>query len=293
MKFGMNVRNFGPSAGPAGLRSWAEFAENAGFSLLVLSDHIVLTPDVSEIYPAPFYDPFTACAWLSGLTTTLQLGTSVTVLPYRHPAQVARVSANIDQLSGGRFVLGVGVGWSRPEFEALGISFERRGPITDEYLAAITELLHNDTASFNGTDVAFENVATGPRPSNLPIWVGGSSAPAIRRAVQYADTWHPINADLQWLRDKGIPALHAAAAAADRPVPLLSPRMQIRLTSSPAGPERAPGTGTLDQVLGDLAEFAELGSDYLILDTNPDDPHDSRPLTADWGILETVVKQFR
>lgn len=289
MKLGINVRNFGPSAGPDGLRGWAEFAENTGFSLLVLSDHIALTPDVNETYPAPFYDPFTACAWLAGLTTTLQFGTSVTVLPHRHPAQVARVAANIDQLSGGRFVLGVGVGWSRPEFEALGISFDRRGEITDEYLAAIVELWHNDTASFTGKHVAFRDLTTGPRPTNLPIWVGGSSRAAIRRAIRYGDTWHPINPTLRWLRDTGIPTLHAAAA--DRPVPRVSPRIQIRLTSSPAGPDRAAGEGTLGQILGDIEEFTEIGSDYLILDTNPDDPHDTRPLTVDWQILETVAKQ--
>lgn len=290
MKLGINVRNFGPSAGPAGLRGWAEFAENSGFSLLVMSDHIVLTPDVNETYPAPFYDSFTACAWLAGLTTTLRLGTSVTVLPYRHPAQVARMAANIDQLSGGRFVLGVGVGWSRPEFEALGISFDRRGEITDEYLAVITSMWRNDEMSFAGRHVVLDNVTTGPRPANLPIWVGGSSGAAIRRAVKYGDAWHPINPDLRWLRDNGIPALHAAAGGA--PVPPVSPRMQIRLTSSPGGPDRPAGTGTLDQVRGDVAEFAALGADYLILDTNTDDPHDARPLTVDWEILETVGKPF-
>lgn len=290
MKLGFNVRNFGPSAGPDGLRGWAEFGENAGFSMLALSDHIVLTPDVRETYPAPFYDPFTACAWLAGITTTLRLGTSVSVLPYRHPAQVARIAANIDKFSGGRFVLGVGVGWSRPEFEALGVSFERRGEITDEYLAVITELWRNDTVSFAGKYVSFRDVDGGPRPTNLPIWVGGSARAAIRRAVRYGDTWHPINPDLRWLRDKGIPALRAAAG--DRPVPPMSPRMQIRLTSSPAGPDRAAGTGTLDQVRSDIEEFAALGSDYLILDTNPDDPHDTRPLSVDWHILETVAKPF-
>lgn len=290
MKLGINVRNFGPSAGPDGLRGWAEFAENTGFSLLVLSDHIVLTPDVTQTYPAPFYDSFTACAWLAGLTTTLQLGTSVTVLPYRHPAQVARVAANIDELSGGRFVLGVGVGWSRPEFAALGVPFEHRGEITDEYLAVIRSLWRNDEVTFRGKHVVLENVSFGPRPIDLPIWVGGASAAAIRRAVRYGDTWHPINPDLRWLRDQGIPALHAAAG--DGPVPPVSPRMQIRLTSAPAGPDRAAGMGTLDQVAADIEEFAALGSDYLILDTNTEDPHDTRPLTVDWQILETVAKPF-
>jgi alkanesulfonate monooxygenase SsuD/methylene tetrahydromethanopterin reductase-like flavin-dependent oxidoreductase (luciferase family) len=111
VKLGVNVPNFGPGTGPESLTGWVRFAEDAGFSLAMMSDHVAVTPDVAELYPPPFYDPFTTLAWLAGLTERIELGTTVTILPYRHPLLTARVAANIDDLSGGRFVLGVGVGW--------------------------------------------------------------------------------------------------------------------------------------------------------------------------------------
>lgn len=96
---------------------------------------MAITPDVAEQYPAPFYDPFTALAWLSGITESLELAMTVAILPYRHPLQLARVGANLDRISNGRFILGVGVGWARDEFEALGIDFKKRGAIAKDFLS--------------------------------------------------------------------------------------------------------------------------------------------------------------
>ena len=133
----MNVPNFGPGTDPGVLRRWAQTVEGLGFDLLMVSDHIAVTPDVAEQYPAPFYEPFTTLAWLAGVTERIRLGTTVLIVPYRHPLLVARMAANLNQLSGGRLVLGVGVGWARQEFEALGVPFERRGALTDDHLSAI------------------------------------------------------------------------------------------------------------------------------------------------------------
>src|SRR3989442_6514135 len=90
MKFAVNVLNFGPGANPRSLRDWAEFAESAGYHAVMISDHIAVTPDIAARYPEPFYDGFTVLAWLAGITSRVELGTTVTVLPYRHPLQVAR-----------------------------------------------------------------------------------------------------------------------------------------------------------------------------------------------------------
>ena len=196
MKLGVNIRNFGPSATPDGLAGWVRFAEDAGFAAALMSDHIASTPDVNATYPAPFYDPFTTLSWLSAQTSTLELGTTVTVLPYRNPLLTARMVANIDQFSGGRFIFGVGVGWSKLEYEALGVSFEQRGAITDDYLDAITSYWTNDLVSRTGEYATFRDISTGPRPvrsPHPPIWVGGAAPPAIRRAARYGDAWHPIN----------------------------------------------------------------------------------------------------
>jgi probable F420-dependent oxidoreductase len=289
---GVNVRNFGPQATPENLLGWARFAEENGFGMAMISDHIAPTPEVNEIYPTPFYDPFATIAWLAGATTTLELGTSVTVLPYRHPLLTARMAANIDRFSGGRFVLGVGVGWSEQEYAALGVPFAKRGAVTDEYLAAVTAAFTEDVVSLDGTFASYREVHTGPRPRRLPIWVGGSSRAAIRRAVQYGAAWHPINQEPAWLRDVGLPALRAAAAAQNRPVPALAPRIRTRITTRDL-PERRAGEGTLAQVVEDVRALVELGSAYVILDPNPDHPKDEAPLTRDWDDLTTIADHVR
>jgi alkanesulfonate monooxygenase SsuD/methylene tetrahydromethanopterin reductase-like flavin-dependent oxidoreductase (luciferase family) len=138
IRLGVNVPNFGPGSSYDALLGWARFAEDGGFDTLVVSDHVVLTPEVAAIYPEPFHDPFVLLAWLAGQTSTVRLGTSVVLLPYRHPLHTARMSAMLHLMSGGRFVLGVGAGWSATEFAALGADHARRGPVTDEYLEIIT-----------------------------------------------------------------------------------------------------------------------------------------------------------
>src|SRR5207245_2360992 len=170
---------------PESLAGWTRLAETLGYHFVMISDHVALTPDVVARYPAPFYDPFATLAWLAGLTHRVELGTTVVILPYRHPLHTARLAANVDRLSGGRFILGVGVGWARQEFEALGLPFERRGAMSDDYLAAIKTAWTSDPASHAGSFVTFRDVRTAPRPVRAPhppLWVGGASDAALRRA---------------------------------------------------------------------------------------------------------------
>jgi probable F420-dependent oxidoreductase len=297
MKLGVNVRNYGPTATPENLLRWVRFAEEAGFDLAMMSDHVAPTPDVAGLYPPPFYDPFTTLAWLGAATDRLLLGTTVTVLPYRHPLLVARMAANIDRFTGGRFVFGVGVGWSEPEYTALGVPFARRGPITDEYLAAIVAAWTEDVVSLDGRFVSYRDVGTGPRPARQPhppVWVGGTSPAAIRRAARFGDAWHPNNADLAWLRDTGLPALGATAAAAGRPVPAFAPRMRVKLTGNDRpDADRRPGEGSLAQVVADFRRLGDLGAEYVVLDTNPDHPRDEPPLEDDWRDLAAVASALR
>jgi probable F420-dependent oxidoreductase len=257
----------------------------------MISDHIAPTPEVNEIYPTPFYDPFATIAWLAGATTNLLLGTSVVVLPYRHPLLTARMAANIDRFSGGRFVLGVGVGWSEEEYAALGVPFAKRGAVTDEYLAAVTAAFTDDVVVHNGEFASYRDVHTGPRPQRLPLWIGGSAPAAIRRAVRFGAAWHPINQEPSWLREVGVPALTAAASRADRPVPALAPRIRARLGEGTSG--RRAGEGTLKQVVADIHEFIDLGSEFVILDPNPDHPKDEKPLADDWRFLAEIADHLR
>jgi probable F420-dependent oxidoreductase len=287
---GVNVPNFGPEADEESLLGWARFAEGAGFATIVVSDHVAPTPEVTALYPPPFHDPFILLAWLAGQTTTVRLGTSVIVLPYRHPLLTARMCAMLHGLSGGRFVLGVGTGWAATEFAALGLDAAARGRTTDAYLDVVVRAWAHDTvdADTYASGLHFSDVATGPAPpgGTVPLWVGGSAPAAIRRAARHATAWHPINPALAWLRDSGLPALTAAAAATGRPVPGLVPRIKAHLQPEPAPDGRRLGVGTLDQVVDDLLALAACGATEVILDPNPDEPRPRNYATEQRHLLE-------
>jgi probable F420-dependent oxidoreductase len=274
MRLGLNAPNFGPETDAASLLGWARFAERHGFDTLVVSDHVAPTREIVDLYPPPFYDPFILLAWLAGLTSTVNLATSVVILPYRHPLLTARMSAMVHEQSGGRFRLGVGSGWARSEFEALGLDFADRGRTTDAYLETILEAWSHDNVRRDVAGLRFEPVATGPAPpgGRVPVWVGGAGRAAVRRAASWGDAWHPINPDLPWLLDAGLPALRAAAAAAQRPTPELVVRIKARLEPWQASGNRPLGVGGVEQIVGDINALAQAGAVEVILDPNPDLP---------------------
>jgi alkanesulfonate monooxygenase SsuD/methylene tetrahydromethanopterin reductase-like flavin-dependent oxidoreductase (luciferase family) len=272
VQLGVNVPNFGPGTSPARLRDWAQVVEGLGYDLLMVSDHVVITPDVAEQYPEPFFEPFTTLSWLAGITDRVRLGTTVLVAPYRHPLLVARMAANLDQLSGGRLVLGVGIGWARQEFEALGADFGSRGRDTDRLLAELRSI----------------------RPgSSIPLWVGGHSTAGLRRAVRYGDAWHPLRQPLDWLRT-ATDRLRAVAAEQDRPVPSFAPRILLRLTGGPLPDEsRVAGEGSLEQVLTDLDALRDLGAQSVVLDPFSGDPAETERPEQAWQALATIAAHRR
>ncbi|WP_433516380.1 LLM class flavin-dependent oxidoreductase [Nonomuraea sp. CA-143628] len=277
MRIGVNVPNFGPGTNPDVLRGWARTVEGLGYDLLMLSDHVVVTPDVAEQYPAPFYEPFTTLAWLAGITERIRLGTTVLIMPYRHPLLVARMAANLNDLSGGRLVLGVGVGWARQEFEALGMPFHRRGALTDEYLDALRAAWADD-ADYRG----------GP----VPIWIGGNSDAGLRRAVRLGETWHPLRNTLPWLRE-AFGRLKSLADEQGRPMPAQAPRIILRLTTSPiTDPDRRAGEGTIEQIVDDLEQLRLLGADTVVLDPFEGDPQETRHPEVAWRALAAVAASW-
>jgi probable F420-dependent oxidoreductase len=183
MKIGVNLLNWGPGVSPDALARTTALIEALGYHLVMISDHVAPTPDVAIKYPTPLYDPFTTLGWLASATRRIELGTTVIILPYRNPILTARMAATVDQLCGGRFIFGVGVGWAKQEFEALGVPFTRRGAISNDYLEAIKTLWTRDVASYAGAFVSFKDVHTAPRPlrsPHPPIWIGGSTDAALR-----------------------------------------------------------------------------------------------------------------
>jgi probable F420-dependent oxidoreductase len=295
MKVGVNLINFGPGATPDSLTRWVQLAEALGYHLLMTSDHVAITADVQERYPAPFYEPLSTLGWLAGLTRSMAIGTTVIIVPYRSPLETARVFANIDQLSGGRFIFGVGVGWAQQEFDALGVPFHRRGAMTNEYLQAIKLLWTQDVASYEGKFVSFQDVHTAPRPvqsPHPPIWVGGSSEAAMRRTVRYGTGWHPIRIRLSWFRDVGLPQLKIIADQEKRPLPALCPRIKLKLTEAPvAEDQRLLGEGTVDQVRHDMEALQALGCSYVLLDTYHDDVEAIRHPETAWRMLTSMAEK--
>ena len=276
MKIGVNVPNFGPGTDPGVLRAWAQTVEGLGFDLLMVSDHVAITPDVAEQYPAPFYEPFTTLSWLAGVTQRVRLGTTVLVVPYRHPLLVARMAANLDELSGGRLVLGAGIGWAKREFEALGVPFEQRGKLTSEYLRTI-----------RAAWAAHDDYRAGP----IPLWIGGHSDAGLRRALELADAWHPLRLTMAGFRET---LARLEKLAGDRPVPSFAPRILLRLTGTPVtGPDRRAGEGTLDQVLDDLAQLRALGADTVVLDPFDSDPAETLRPEAAWRDLAAVAASWK
>ncbi|MBT6273930.1 MAG: LLM class F420-dependent oxidoreductase [Chromatiales bacterium] len=293
MKIGVNLINFGPSATPENLTRWVQVVEGLGYHSLLTSDHVVTTPDVQSRYPAPFYEPLSTLGWLAAATTSLMIGTTVIIVPYRHPLEVARAIANVDQLSGGRCILGVGVGWAKQEFQALGIPFNQRGAMTDEYLEAIKVAWTQDVASFAGRYVSFENVHTAPRPRQMPgppIWVGGASEAAMLRTIRLADAWHPIRIKTPYFADQQVPELRRLADTQGRPMPALCPRLRFEITTSPIrSDERFMGHGSIDQVRADLTELEALGCEHVLLDSFHDDVAATTRPEAAWSMLAQVA----
>jgi len=206
MKFGVFLPISGRAAGPETLTGAARQAETLGYDSVWCADRIVIPWEIKTPYPysegqsfivppdRPFFEPLTCLAFLAGCTEKIALGISVLVLPYRQPLYWAKIATTIDHLSKGRLILGVGVGWMREEFEALGANFAERGELSDEQLDLMKVLWEQKRAKFSGRYYRFDDIAFYPKPlqkPRIPIWVGGEGKRAQRRAGEYGDAWFP------------------------------------------------------------------------------------------------------
>ena len=196
MKLGVVVRVMGEAAQRETVLSCARYAESAGVDELWVTDHMAIPPDDAEGSNGRYLDALSTLAWLAGATERIGLGTSVLILPYRPALPTAKAVATIQELSGGRLTLGVGVGWMDPEFRALGIDRHQRGAITDRTL----DFLHR---CFGGTDDVVEENGQKfyfrPNPARPRILIGGQPPHALARTVRYGDGWMPMSADPEQL----------------------------------------------------------------------------------------------
>lgn len=192
MQVGIHLPQYGRVSGPVAITRAARHAEGLGFAGVWVSDHVV--HPAAQDYPSPYlYDPLTTLTWAAAVTERVGLGTSVLVVPQHNPLELANALASLDSLSGGRLTVGVGVGWSQGEFDALGYGFDDRGRRTDEVLELWRVVWRDDPATFYGLYTSFTDLRLLPKPAHdIPIWVGGSGEPAYSRAVEHGDGFHLI-----------------------------------------------------------------------------------------------------
>ena len=192
MQFGIHLPHAGEQATPALIKRYAIQAEALGFADVWVSEHIIVPRDKFPRSPL-FYDPVLSLAWAAAVTQRVRLGTSVLVLPMRHPLPLAKELATLQNFSEGRLILGAGVGWLEQEFAALGIPFNERGRRLDEGLAMMRAVWTQDPVTFHSRTIpaVIEGMTMTPMPvSPIPLWFGGNSDAALRRTIRLGDGWH-------------------------------------------------------------------------------------------------------
>jgi probable F420-dependent oxidoreductase len=306
MKYGFTLPGRGPLATPDNLATIARHGDELGYHFLLVGDHIVVPRQIASSYPYTESGEFpgsasgiameqlTVLAFLAGQTQTIRLVTSVIIVPHRNPLVAAKALATLDVLSKGRLVVGVGVGWMREEFEALGLPpFDERGEVTDEYIRAFKELWTSDNPSFEGKYCRFSNISFLPKPvqkPHPPIWVGGESRRALRRTAELGNGWYPISVNPQFplgepeqlaarLQRLASLAKEVGRDPAEIDVIYRTPDYQLlkkdSMPSSSAGGRR-PFVGTAAEIAADIRRFEAMGVGSLVLDLarlsrNPDD----------------------
>jgi probable F420-dependent oxidoreductase len=208
MKIGLFAVGTPRMAGGGLLRALAVNAERLGIATLWVPEHVVLLDKYASKYPysddgqlpaptnAPIFDPFISLATMAAVTSKIRLATGICLVPEHNPLVLAKVVATLDFLSGGRALLGVGIGWLEEEFQAIGVPWERRARRTREYIDSMRKLWGEEVSSYNGEFVQFDGVRSNPKPLNgakLPVFFGGETGPALRRVAEYGDGWCGFN----------------------------------------------------------------------------------------------------
>jgi len=203
VRIGMNIIGIGAGTDPDSIKTIASNAERLNFGTLWSGEHIVFVETFASKYPytedgalpgpvdSPLLSPYVALTYAAAFTQRIRLATGITIVPEYNPLILAKEVMSLDQVSRGRFMLGVGIGWLEEEFQALGIPWEKRAARTNEYIAAMKVLWKQTRASFSGEFVNFNNVISMPKPTrDIPIAVGGESLPALKRVARFGTAWY-------------------------------------------------------------------------------------------------------
>ncbi len=270
MNIGCHLPVYGPAATREALTLFARRAEALGYDSLWVSDHVVIPYTIRSRYPynatgdfplspeTDFLEPLTVMALVAGVTSKIRLGTSVLVLPHRHPVLTAKMLATIDHLAPGRVILGAGVGWMKEEIELLGVKHERRGAWSDEAIRLMRACWTDARVRFKGEFFTVDDVGVRPTPAagTIPIWIGGHTERALKRVVTLGDGWHAAFPTVDKMRD-GIAELKKACAREGRDPATLTVSARVGL----------PARKSADESIAELRALRDLGVHHVILES--------------------------
>ena len=257
-----NADYLGFPATPEAIIRTACKAEELGFDAIFVNDHVIVDDSPRSAEWRTVYDPFMVLSYAAARTTTVKLGTSVLIMPYRNPIVTAKMFATLDQMSEGRAIAGVGAGWNEPEYNALGVPFRQRGARTTEYLRLWQACWKPGPVTFHGRFFSFDDMHVSPKPlqqPHPPIWIGGSSHASLRRAARFAQVWQPTPTPLETLVSNMAYLQEACSKFEREGVPRT--RMSFRVNfshitgSSTLSGDRPTGQGTPGQVASDLKRY--------------------------------------
>ncbi len=285
MRFGLQALGIGPGGDPGVIAAVARAADRQGFSSLWCGEHVVMVDEGDRPYPyssegripvpsdVDWLDPLAVLAYAAAVTDRITLATGILLLPEHNPLLVAKQAASLHVLSAGRFRLGVGIGWSKAEFAAIGVEFAGRAGRADEYVEAMRVLWRDDVSSFHGAHVRFDRVRCYPKPlgRKLPVVIGGNSDAALDRVARYGDGWYGFGLACHDVGEL-LAALDAACRRRHRPRSDLT----VAVSSTDATPDH-------------VGELARSGVDELVLVSAPPDRAEDAAgwvddLACQWGV---------
>ena len=286
MKYGFSLVVRGNEATPDTFAKIAECAEVLKIDSLWCSAHIVLPPQVKSGYVMVpglkhpdhwkdrYWQPFTVLSYLAAKTRKLILGTSVVVLPMHDPFEVAKQAAEVDQLSAGRFVLGIGVGWFEEEFDVLQKNYHDRGSRTNEALELMKVLWSENPVTFKGRYYSVQNACFGPKPLQQPgppVWVAGNSKAALKRAARYADAWHPARLSLpEFTRSKRDLNRYLDKDSRSAETLELTIKLPLVFQDSVAKSNQLLTQGRPKDIISGIERYQEVGVSHFVFDFVPE-----------------------
>lgn len=305
MKLGTFLPQIGPAASAEAIVKVAKHAEASGLDSVWVTDRLLFPVDPKTPYNASpdgklpdvyktVFEPLEALTWAAAATTKLRIGTSVLDIPFYNPILLAKRAATIDQLSGGRLTLGMGLGWSQDEYAATNADESKRGRRATEFLRCLFEIWENDPAEFHGKYFDLARSYMGPKPvqkPHIPVYLAAFSPAAMKRVAKYADGWHPVAVPVAGMEQMWGAIKQMAKDEGRDPDSLkLCVRGNLHISDTDLGTDRWIFAGSPAQIKADIAAVRNLGADELTLDptfspgvTTADDYVKTIDLIKEWA----------